>query len=136
VTGKYPSLAGQRILLVEDDLMISVMLEEWLRELDSATVATVSTVEGALKAIRAHQEAGEGTIDGVLLDLDLRGQSATPVIDALRRESLPFIIISGSGSGAVASLVATAPRLTKPFTMDGLAAQMAEIFRKTDDGCR
>jgi DNA-binding response OmpR family regulator len=128
VTGQYPSLAGLRILVVEDDTMVSMMIEETLHELHCAVIPALPTVDTALQAIRVHEGTGGGTIDGVLLDLHLRGQSAFPVVDALLRCSLPFIIISGSGSGAEPSSAASAPRLTKPFTLEGLARRMAEVF--------
>ncbi len=128
MTGPYTSLAGLRVLLVEDDTMVSMMIEETLQELGCAVVATLPTIDTALEAIRAHEESSGGTIDGVLLDLHLRGQSAFPVVDALLRCSLPFIIISGGGSGAEPDSAVSAPRLTKPFTLDGLARRIAEVF--------
>jgi DNA-binding response OmpR family regulator len=130
VTARYPSLAALRILLVEDDVMVSMMIEETLQELDCALVATMSTVDTAVAAIRAHEETHGGTIDGVLLDLHLRGRSAVPVVEALFRGSLPFIIISGSASGAEPYSLDSAPRLTKPFTLDGLARRMSDVFCK------
>lgn len=125
---RYPSLAGLRILLVEDDTMVSMMIEEALHELGCAVVTTLSAVDAALQAIRLHEQTGGGTIDGVLLDLHLRGQSAFPVVDTLLRCSLPFIIVSGSGPGAEPDSAISAPRLCKPFTLDGLARRMAEVF--------
>lgn len=121
----YPALAGLRILLVEDDLLVSMMIEETLRELRCVLVAAVSTVDETLAVIREH-----GTeIDGVLLDLHLDGRSAAPLVDELLRRSLPFVVTSGSAIGADAPpSVAAAPWLIKPFTMDMLARRMAEAF--------
>jgi len=125
VTGPYPVLAGLRILLVEDDLLVSMMIEETLLELHCVLVAAVRTVDTALDAIRGHETG----IDGVLLDLHLGGRSSAPVVDALLRCSLPFVVTSGSAVGAdTPSSVVSAPWLMKPFTVDMLARRMTEAF--------
>jgi response regulator of citrate/malate metabolism len=125
VIDTYPMLAGLRVLLIEDDVMVSMMIEETLSELQCILVATAGTVDGALSAIREH-EAG---IDGVLLDLHLGSRSVTPLVHELLRCSLPFVVTSGSAVGAdTPPAVASAPWLVKPFTLDTLARRMTQAF--------
>jgi CheY-like chemotaxis protein len=127
VRHKYPALAGSRIFLAEDDLLIVMMLEEMLGELGCEIVATASTVDRAVQVIRTC--ATRGRIDGVLLDLDLQGCVSSPVGDELLRYSLPYIVVSGGDPGAFeSSSVKVAPRLRKPFALDALARQMEETF--------
>lgn len=124
VMSLYPSLAGLRILVVEDDLMVAMMIEEMVQGLGCEIVATVSTQSEALQLLRSRV-----AIDGVLLDLHLHGISASPIVDALTRSSVPFIITSGSDAsarGTPAEL--SAPRLLKPFNIEALARTMAEVF--------
>lgn len=129
MTGLRLLRAGQRILVVEDDLLVSMMIEEMLHDLHCVVVATVGTLDGAREAIRTQG----AEIDGVLLDLHLGGQLTTSLIDELDRHALPFIVISGSAAGInMAPSFTSVPWLMKPFTTDALAGRMAETFGKGD----
>jgi len=129
MTGLRLLRSGQRILVIEDDLLVSMMIEQMLNDLHCVVVATAGTREGALKAIRAHGSE----IDGVLLDLHLGGRMVSSLIDELDRQALPFIVISGSASGmSMSPSFTSAPWLMKPFTTDALAGRMAEAFGKAD----
>lgn len=121
---QYPSLAGLRILVVEDDVMVSMMVEDMLQALRCEVVAAVSTAGEALNMLR-----GGTRIDGVLLDLHLRGRSAAPVVNELMSTSRPFIVTSGGDSSNRDPPAArSAPRLVKPFSLDALGRQMTEVF--------
>lgn len=129
MTGQHLLRAGQRILVVEDDLLVSMMIEEMLHDLHCVVVATAGTLDRALDAIRVHR----AEIDGVLLDLHLGGRLVTSLIEELDRQALPFIVVSGSAAGIKTSpSIPSVPWLMKPFTTDALARQMAETFGGVD----
>jgi DNA-binding response OmpR family regulator len=106
-----------RVLLVEDEPLLSMLLEESVTELGYDLAACAATVDQALEAIEA------GAIDFALLDFSL-GQETTslPVAERLRALGIPFIFLSGHQSLEGEGDVPQAPLLTKPFSLDQLDA--------------
>jgi CheY-like chemotaxis protein len=115
-------LTGLRILVVEDETMVGMMLEDMLLDF-GCRVEVVSTIESALIAIR------ENVPDGVLLDMNLNGQRTVAVAEVLAERSVPFLLVTGYGGGNDdPPIIKTAPRLQKPFTEKDLNQRMLETF--------
>ena len=70
-------LSGSRVLLVEDEIIVSWLLQDMLADLGYEVVGPAARVDQALAIIQAED------IDAVLLDLNLNGQMSYPVADAL-----------------------------------------------------
>lgn len=117
------SLEGLRILVVEDEALVLMELEDMLQEIGCEIVGQVSTVAAALAAIE------ENELDGVLLDMNLRGEHILPVAEKLLARRVPFLLVTGYAicSGNAPTLD-NAPRLTKPFSLKSLRAAMTEQF--------
>jgi len=110
----------ERILVVEDEPLIAMMLEDFLAELGKTHVATCDSIASALAAIDAEHP------DAAILDINLSGGATTwPVADALAAKGIPFIFSSG-GDDANPAYV-DRPRLAKPYTMDGLSAALDSL---------
>ncbi len=120
----HARLAGQRILVVEDEALIAMEIESILEDLHCEVVGSVATIEAALAAI-----AGDDRLDGVFLDLNLAGRTALPIAEELLRLEIPFILLTGYASNPSDSPVLRgARRLKKPFRAQNLAEAMAEAF--------
>jgi CheY-like chemotaxis protein len=78
-------LKALRILLVEDDGLVAMMLEDMLGDLGCELVGSFVRVGAALAWI----EAG-GEVDAALLDVNLGDESVFPVAEALRARGVPF----------------------------------------------
>ena len=115
------SPAGCRILVVEDEMMIALLIEETLQELGCVVVGPVSTLEAALLLAR------EATLDGAILDVTIRGGAIYPVAERLRERGIPFVLASGYGDWALPQAVQDQPRLTKPFTPRDLEVQVRRL---------
>ena len=113
------SLQGHRVLVVEDEELIGMMLADLLEELGAAVAGPVGSVAEAVRLV--EQEA----LTGALLDLSLRGETAYPVADRLLERAVPYVFITGYGQGHVAPRHAHVPVLTKPFGPDQLAGVLA-----------
>src|SRR5688500_8003036 len=85
------SLRDRRLLVVEDDYAIASDLEEALEAHGAHVIGPAGTVADALELIAAQAE-----IDGAVLDIDLHGERAYPVADALRGRGVPFIFATGT----------------------------------------
>jgi DNA-binding response OmpR family regulator len=105
----------ERILIVEDEPLISMMLEDFLDALDKQVAGTADSVADALRLV------GQGGIDAAILDVNLRGgEQSWPIADALAAADIPFLLATGGSGDTVASDHRGRPLLPKPFTMDGV----------------
>jgi DNA-binding response OmpR family regulator len=116
-------LAGLRILVVEDEMLIAMLLEEMLEMLGCEVVGPAATLDEAVAAVPANR------FDGALLDANLHGRDSSPVAEALREHGIPFILVTGYGrSDLEPTALRAAPRVRKPFGFQQLADRMREVF--------
>jgi len=112
----------QRILIVEDEPLIAMMLEDFLDALDKDVAGTAESVPAALAIVEG------GGIDGAILDVNLRGgEQSWPVADALAQAGIPFLLATGGGDGSIAEAHRGRPVLSKPFTMNGVEQALASL---------
>ena len=105
------SLAGLRVLVVEDEYMVADHIGMLLEDLGCVVAGFASTVAEALDLLRSEQ------LDGVLLDGNLNGDSSGPVAIELRSRSIPFVVATGYGQLELdAEPLNGALRLAKPFS--------------------
>jgi CheY-like chemotaxis protein len=107
-----PATQAKRILVVEDEPMIRMLLEDMLGELGYIVAGEAARIEEALEATK------NADFDLAILDANLNGQAASPVADALVTRGTPFIFATGYGE--VPKPYRDRPMLTKPFQMTGL----------------
>jgi CheY-like chemotaxis protein len=105
-----------RVLLVEDEAMIAMLMEDMLGELGCDVVATVGQFDEAMAA--ADTEA----IDLAFLDVNLCGVPVYPVAEVLCARAIPFAFVTGYGSAGCDAAHADVPILQKPFQSQDLAA--------------
>jgi DNA-binding response OmpR family regulator len=121
-------LASGRILIVEDETMIAMMIEDFLKELGWNMVDWAGTIERAVAIAR------DTDIDVALLDVNLRGQDTFGVADILSERRVPFVFATGYGADGVAERFRGVPTLTKPFRRDELDRALREVTVASD--CR
>lgn len=110
----------QRILIVEDEPLIAMMLEDFLEALGREHVATCDSVQSSLATIADEHP------DAAIVDINLSGgEKSWPVADDLAARGIPFILSSG-GQETIEGH-ADRPRLTKPYTMEGVEAALAAL---------
>jgi DNA-binding response OmpR family regulator len=85
-------LRGKRILLVEDEPIIALMLEDMLGDMGIEVVGPASTLEQALVF------ADDPALDAAILDVNLNGQQSHPVAERLKARGIPFLFATGYGS--------------------------------------
>jgi CheY-like chemotaxis protein len=110
----HPAPRANRVLVVEDELMIRMLLEDMLGELGYAIVAEAGRLEEALEAVRCTD------FDLAILDVNLNGQAIAPVADLLAARGTPFVFATGYGDRGLPESHRDRPVLKKPFQMDGL----------------
>ncbi len=108
--------ARPRILIVEDEPLIALMLADMLAELGFLVAASVAQVDDALAVLVDHP------VDIALLDVNIGAQKIDPVADFLAARGTPFIFTTGYGATGVPANHADRTLLQKPFHIDELAA--------------
>lgn len=116
--GDIKAAARPRVLIVEDEAMVVMMLEDLLDQHGYDVAAAAPTVEAAAAV------AGEAALDLAILDVNVRGEMTFPVADLLVRRGVPFIISSGYGAEALPPRFRDAPFLGKPIDPRALAAAL------------
>jgi len=119
-----PSFSGRRVLVVEDEMMIAMLVEDMLAELGCAVVGPAHALDTALEFART-----ELALDAALLDVNLAGQPVFAVADALREKGVPAIFSTGYGDAALRDIDRGAPVLQKPFRAGDLARALGEALR-------
>ena len=115
-------IAGRRILVVEDEMLIALLIEDAVKDSGGEIVGPASTLEKALKL------AEEGEFDAAILDVTIRGGKVYPVADLLLARGVPFVFASGHGDSALPEELRDKPRLTKPFTAAALDEQIRSLY--------
>ncbi len=111
-----------RILVVEDEPLIAMMLEDFLDILGKSVAGTADSVDAAVSAIDA------GGIDAAILDVNLRGgEKSWPIADKLAEAGIPFVLATGGSGDTIEPAHRDRPVLSKPFTMDGVEQALNEL---------
>jgi DNA-binding response OmpR family regulator len=116
-------MTKRRILIVEDEPLIAMMLEDFLEAGGMAVAGVSDTVQSALAV------AGEGGVDGAILDVNLSGgEKSWPVAQALADQGIPFLFATGGGDGSIHEDFRGRPTINKPYTLDGVTAAIGDLF--------
>jgi two-component sensor histidine kinase/CheY-like chemotaxis protein len=89
------ALSGRRVLIVEDEALVAMMLEEELESLGLSIVANCGSVSDAIKAI------DDETPNAAILDVNLGGEFVYAVADRLLERGIPFVFLTGYGRESV-----------------------------------
>ncbi|MBC8049440.1 MAG: response regulator [Chitinophagales bacterium] len=102
-------ISDLRILVVEDEMMLVMLIEDMLSDLGCKSVAAAATVKQALALI------DEQVFDAAMLDVNLNGDKSFPVADALALRGVPFMFSSGYGVDGLTEGYRDRPMLKKPY---------------------
>lgn len=111
---------ARRVLVVEDEVIVGMLVEDMLQELGYEVVALSTHLDQAIEL------ALSSNIDFAVLDLNLNGQPSYAVADVLRRRGLPFIFATGYGAKVLVPPYVGTPTLQKPFHLDDLRRILAD----------
>lgn len=104
-------LNGRRVLVVEDESLVAMLLETILEDMGCTPIGPAPTVEDGLAAV-----ADEAAIDAALLDVNVAGRQVFPVAEALRARGVPFVFSTGYGEGGLPDEWRGQATIQKPFT--------------------
>jgi CheY-like chemotaxis protein len=110
------------VLIVEDEPLISMMLEDFIDSLGHKVAGVAETVKDALARIE------EGGFDVAIVDVHLKGEKVWPVADRLSESGVPFILATGGHIEPPPAAHADAPVLAKPYTIDAIEPALRQAL--------
>jgi DNA-binding response OmpR family regulator len=113
---------GLRVLVVEDEMLIAMLLEDVLQERGCKVIGPVGRVTKAVPL--ANMEP----LDMAILDVNVAGEEVFPVACELARRAIPFVFVSGYGADRLPKKWCDRPILQKPFRPGDLERSMSMAF--------
>jgi len=103
-------LAGKRVLVVEDEMLVLMAIEDLLGDLGCTSVTVAGNVAKALDLVATK------SFDLATLDVNLNGQQSYPIATALSKCGIPFAFSTGYGANGLMEAHQRCPVLNKPYT--------------------
>jgi CheY-like chemotaxis protein len=114
--------AKPRVLVVEDEYLIRMLLEDMLADLGFSVVAAAGTIA------EASDFAAKGDFQVAILDVNLDGEEVFPVADILIKRGLPFVFVTGYGENSLPKPYRGRPALQKPFQAEQLKSTLTGLL--------
>jgi CheY-like chemotaxis protein len=121
------ALSGRRVLVVEDEMLVVMMIEDMLAELGCESVAAAATVAQAVALIGAQ------SFDVAMLDMNLSGNSSLAVAELLAACGIPFAFSTGNTGRDMWEGFGDRAVLRKPFMCKELGDVLARALASTDE---
>ena len=112
-----------RVLVVEDEAMISMLVEDMVEEFGSEVVGPAARIEEALSLARKAE------LDAAILDINVGGAVIFPVAQVLEERDIPIIFATGYGSTTLPARFMGRPVLSKPFSFDALSTALRTVLK-------
>ena len=112
-------LAGKRILLVEDEVLIALSAMDMIEDLGATVVGPAHDLDSGLALARTE------ALDGAVLDVNLNDARSDPIADALSERSVPVLFATGYRNSAPAGF----DLIVKPYTASMLGAALSSLLR-------
>jgi CheY-like chemotaxis protein len=104
-------LTGRRVLIVEDESLVAMLIETILEDMECVPVGPASTIDEGLALARDTD-----ALDAALLDVNVAGQQIFPVAEVLKARGVPFVFSTGYGEGGLPDEWRGQATIQKPFT--------------------
>lgn len=117
-----PLLEGKRVLVVEDETLVAMLIEDFLLEYGCSIIGPCGSVDSALKTARTEM------FDVAILDVNLRGDKVYPVAEALTERNIPFLFLSGYGDEAIPRDRVSWKVCPKPFRANELMQMLSSVL--------
>ena len=104
------ALSGRRVLVVEDESLVAMLLETILEDMGCLPVGPASSVDQGLAL------ATDEHLDAALLDVNVAGRHVFPIAEVLKARGVPFVFSTGYGEGGLPDEWRGHATVQKPFT--------------------
>jgi CheY-like chemotaxis protein len=120
-----PSNEALRVLIVEDESLLAMMVEDLVRDAGWSVAGMAASVDEAMRAVE------RGGFDVALLDVNLAGRNAFPVAEVLLARGVPLVLATGYGVLEIREDLRHLPMVGKPYA----AEQLLRTLRDAASQC-
>ena len=120
-------LSGRRVLVVEDEFLVLILIEEILADLGCTSVSSAPSIRKALALIEAQP------FDVAMLDVNLGGERSFRIADELATRGVPFLFATGYGSLGLPDAHRSRPVVSKPFRLHELRNALTGLLSGSAD---
>ncbi len=117
-----PDLEGARVLVVEDEYFMADDIASALEAAGGHTIGPASSI-GEANALLAGNE-----VDAAILDINLDGEMAYPLISRLRADHVPCVIVTGYDEASLPESFRELPRLEKPAKQSAVITSVQAVL--------
>ena len=117
------TLAGKRVLAVEDEGLVAMWLEDLLHDLGCVVVGPANSLEVAFELLE------DDAIELAVLDVNIAGEKVFPVAEQLAARNVPFVFATGYGASGVIEPFGERPVVQKPYTLDMLKRALESVSK-------
>lgn len=110
-----------RILIVDDEPLIAMLVEAWIADLGHEPVGPANSLAEARALL-------DGAVDGAVIDLTLGGESGRPIAEALAGRGAPFVYATGQAEAQLDDLPPASGVLLKPYSFEAFEAAVRAMF--------
>jgi DNA-binding response OmpR family regulator len=114
----------RKVLVVEDEALVAMLVEDALVDAGFDVLGPAATVDEALSLLARERP------DAVVLDLNLAGETSTPVADVLAERGIPYVIATGYGASGLPAGHQDAMVLAKPYDPAELTSMLGRLCRQ------
>ena len=120
------ALNGRRIMVVEDEVLIAMVIEAALEDQGCIVVGPFGRLQEAMFAAQTE------CFDAAIMDVNLAGERIFPLAEILSDRAVPFLLLSGYGERALPDDRQHWKLQSKPFEMARVIASITEMIKEAD----
>ena len=110
-----------KVLIVEDEPAISMLIEDMILDLGHAVTGCAANCAQARRSMTSDT-------DIVLLDVNLSGEESYPFAEELEKQNVPFVFLTGYGAAGLTPRWVAKPVIQKPFTVEHLRSVLESLI--------
>ena len=112
--GVRQTVGNNRIMIVEDEVLVALALTDYLTDLGFSIVGPFTRLADAKHAV------AQGHVDAAVLDVNLGGEPIYPLAEILVGRDVPFVFTTGYGAESIDARFRHVPVLQKPIEQEDL----------------
>jgi CheY-like chemotaxis protein len=116
------NVIGLRVFVVEDEAMVSMMIEDTLADIGCLVAGTAARLDEAIENVASLD------FDLAILDVNLNGVRAYPLAEVLVNRGIPLLFVTGYGEAGVPDDFRYIPLLSKPFRQRDLERALSKAL--------